>query len=165
MLPLLGMTCRSTAISCLSHPWPMMYWAHCENPSSGKPLPCLQQSTAFWKRLQNCPGYWECDLKCIHYHFWHHEGVAAWTRDNEDASPVSGNCSPGSCVAQWSYSLSLTALMKTGNKSSVTHLTEKSFPLWLWATKQLQKISSKFTIRGQFFFSLGTQIRTAMCFT
>lgn len=125
------MTCRSTTINCFNSLWLTMDWAHCEITLSGKPLPCLLQFLVFWKRPRDCSGYCECDLRYLSYYFYHQEGLVAWSRDHKEMFPVCVKCSPGACVAQWSYFLSQYAQMKMGNKTSlhnnVSHREKVSF--------------------------------------
>lgn len=143
------MTCRSTTINCFNSLWLTMDWAHCEMTLSGKPLPCLLQFLVFWKRLQDCSDYWECDLRLLSYYFYYQEDLGAWSRDHKEMSSVSVKCSPGTCVAQWSYSLSQGAQVEMGNKTWLhNNMSQrkgvflkywKQMHRWLQATKKSRK--------------------------
>lgn len=125
----------------------MMDWAHCEMALSGKPLPCLLQFLVFWKRLQDHSGYSECDLRCLSYYFYYQKNLTGWSGDHKEMSPVSVKCSPGTCVTQWNYSLSLSAQMEMVHKTSLHNNIpqRKQTHRWLQATNKKTKSKHKQT--------------------
>lgn len=131
--------------------------AHCELHFLGSLSLVYCNFLDFWKRLQDCSGYCECDLRYLSYCFCHQKDLTAWSRTTKQGSQSVWNVhvapvwhsefSPWAKVPKWK---GLSKLHYT-----ITCLTEKRCLVEILGENShmdlRQKNSSSFAIRDQLF--------------